>query len=85
MQQKRLTSLIEVSLNVLFGFFISLTAWPYVGELYNIPYTYHSHIGITLIFTVLSVVRGYIVRRFFARGFHLAATQLTKRIISCLH
>ena len=78
--QKKLESLVETCINVAIGFVVSLTAWPFVGELYNIEYSYSSHIGITVIFTVLSVARGYMVRRFFARGLHRAATTIARRL-----
>ena len=75
-----MVSLIEACINVFIGFFVSLAMWPLVGALYDIPYTYSSHIGITLIFTVLSIGRGYLVRRFFARDLHTAAVKLARRL-----
>ena len=79
--QRRITSFIEVCLNVAIGFVVSLLAWPYVGALYDIPYSYSSHVGITVIFTVLSVARGYVVRRFFATGLHNIAVQMARRVV----
>jgi hypothetical protein len=83
--QTRITSLVEVCLNVAIGFAVSMTAWPFVGALYDIPYSYSSHIGITIIFTVLSISRGYIVRRFFANGLHHASVELGKKIYAYTH
>ena len=79
--QKRLTSLVEVCLNTAIGFVVSMTIWPYVGALYDIDYTVSRHIGITVIFTVVSIARGYVVRRFFARGLHRAAARIAGRLL----
>lgn len=78
--QSRAISLVEVCLNVALGFVVSLTAWPFVGALYGIPYSYSSHIGITVIFTVLSIGRGYVVRRFFANDLHKVAVSIARRL-----
>jgi hypothetical protein len=82
--QTRLTSLIEVVLNTAIGFFVSMAIWPYVGSLYDIDYTVGRHVGITVIFTITSIARGYIVRRFFARNLHSAAVRIAKKILSRL-
>ena len=79
-EQKRLESLMETCINVFIGFWISLSIWPAVAWLYGIPYSYSSNIGITLIFTVASVGRGYVVRRFFARGLHQIAVRWARAI-----
>jgi len=65
MKQTKLVSLIETFMTVGIGFCVSLVAWPFVGALYDIPYAYSSHLGITVIFTVLGLTRVYIIRRFF--------------------
>jgi predicted histidine transporter YuiF (NhaC family) len=78
MEQTRVVSLIEVCLNTALGFVVSFSAWPLVAALYSIPYSVHQNLGITGIFTVLSIARSYVVRRFFARKFHEAAWRLAK-------
>lgn len=50
---------------MLIGCIVSYLAWPFVAHLYDIPYYQSQAIGITLIFTGLSFVRNYIVRRWF--------------------
>ena len=79
--QRRLESLVETVIGVAIGFLVSVTAWPAVAWLHGIEYTFSSNLSITGIFTILSVARGYVVRRFFARGLHLAAHKLTRGII----
>ena len=77
--QTRAVSLVEVCLNVALGFCISLAFWPWIADRYGIDYSVVRHIGITIEFTVLSVARGYIVRRFFARKFHELAIRIARR------
>ena len=81
--QTRLTSLIEVCLNTGIGFCVSATAWPFVAWYMGYPYTVGHTLAVTTFYTVLSVTRGYIVRRFFARGLHRTAyawgTSLAKK------
>lgn len=84
-EQTRLVSLVETCINVALGMAVSLTAWPFVGAYYDIPYSYSSHIGITVIFTVLSIARGYVVRRFFARGLHRIAVGLATQVMEAYH
>jgi putative Mn2+ efflux pump MntP len=77
--QTRLVSLIEVCIGVGLGFAVSFLAWPFVAHAFGYPYSVAHNLGITGIFTVLSIVRGYIVRRFFASGLHKLATILAGR------
>lgn len=78
--QARMTSLIEVCMGTAIGFLVSFCAWPIVAHLYGIEYSVQSNFGITAIFTVLSIARGYVVRRFFAKGMHTSAVTLAKRM-----
>ena len=72
MQQTKLVSLIEVCVNVATGFILAWLVW-----LYLIPVFWPHHSSsagegfwITSLFTVVSVLRGYVWRRFFNAGFH---------------
>lgn len=78
MEQTKLVSFIEVCLNTALGFLVSFSAWPLVAHLFGIPYSVHQNLGITGIFTVLSIARSYVVRRFFARRFHETAWRIAK-------
>lgn len=67
MQSKKL-SLIESICNVGSGFIISLLVWVYlIGPLFGIEKDLKQGLGITCIFTGISIVRGYIWRRLFNR------------------
>lgn len=78
--QTRLTSFIEVCINTAIGFVISLTIWPFIGAIFGIEYSYERHIGITVIFTVVSIIRSYIIRRSFERRIHEVAVRWAQKI-----
>ena len=75
--QTRKESLIETCINVGLGFIVSFCAWPFVATAFGYPYDIIHNLGITAIFTGLSVARGYIVRRFFAAHLHNLVRRLT--------
>jgi len=64
MQSKGL-SLAEAVLNTFIGFLISLVVTYIVFPLYNINVSHTDTVQITIIFTVVSIVRGYLIRRYF--------------------
>lgn len=64
--QSKTASLIEQILNVGSGFIISLIVWVYViVPIWNFDVTMIENLAITIIFTIVSVVRGYAWRRLF--------------------
>lgn len=65
MSQSRLESLVEVSINIAIGFGINWTANMYILPLYGFAITGGQAFSIGLVFTAISVVRGYVIRRWF--------------------
>lgn len=66
-QQSRFGSLVEACSNVAVGFFVSLAVWVFVVvPLWGIPVTVADNLAITGVFTITSILRSYIIRRFFA-------------------
>ncbi len=63
MTQSRRHSFIEAMAGTAIGFVISVLASMVVYPLFGHAFTLHQNIGITAIFTVLSIARGYAVRR----------------------
>jgi len=63
--QRKLTSLSEVVAGTAIGFVVSWCAQLWVFPLYGMRLTYSENTQITIIFTLISIVRGYVVRRFF--------------------
>lgn len=64
MQSKK-QSLVESITNTFVGFIISLTAIFLILPLFGVESTPIKNIGITLCFTIISILRGYLIRRFF--------------------
>nr|MCP5019839.1 hypothetical protein [Ketobacter sp.] len=85
MQQTRLVSLIETLMNTAVGFLISFAAWPIAALVTGIQYGAGQHVAIVAFFTVLSVARGYVIRRWFNNGMHVAAVKLAKKALAILH
>ena len=63
--QTRLESIIEIALNTTTGFIISWGVTLWVLPLFGHAVTYSQGFQITLIFTVISVLRSYLWRRTF--------------------
>ena len=64
MGQTRLFSLIEQLFNIGSGFIIAVLLWAYVVTPYiGIEYDMTQGIKVTLMFTIVSVIRGYLWRR----------------------
>lgn len=83
MRQTKLESLIEVNSNIAIGYVASLTLWTFfIVPFYNLPVTIMQNLEITGWFTILAIVRGYVIRRFFNAGLHKAAHKLAGRILA---
>lgn len=63
--QRKSHSFLETFLGTFIGFFISLIAQRNIFPLYGIHISTSQDMQIVLIFTGISIARGYIVRRFF--------------------
>lgn len=78
MNQTRLGSLIEVCLNILIGFSINWIANIYILPLYGFAITGGQAFSMGLIFTVISVIRGYVIRRWFNARLQATAQTLAR-------
>ena len=65
-QSQRLSA-IESATNVVLGFLIAIIAWIPLAWAMDIPYSFSGSVVINIVFTVLSFVRGYVVRRLFVK------------------
>lgn len=79
MTQTRLGSLIESLINVLIGFGISLVITAVVLPAYGHAVTLVDNLQITLIFTIASIARSYLLRRYFNARIHRAARRLANQ------
>lgn len=79
MQDKRM-SLIESISNVAVGFIIAMITWRFlICPIFGFTHSVANNLKITAIFTVISIVRGYLVRRFFNGRFHYRVKPKTER------
>lgn len=64
--QRKVISLVEVCLSTVIGFTIALCAQVFIiFPLYDIKVNMLTNVEITIMFTIISVLRGYFVRRLF--------------------
>lgn len=78
MNQTRLGSLIEAVLNTGIGLAINLVAQRVVFPLFGFDPPFATNLAIAAIFTVISIARGYVVRRWFNARLRSAAARLAK-------
>lgn len=74
--QTRLSSLIEAVINVAIGFVVSLLLTAWLLPAYGHHVTWSQNLQITGIFTIASILRSYLVRRYFNAQIHAAAQAL---------
>ena len=67
MKQSKFQSLIESVVAVGSGFFVALAVQLLIFPLYDIEITLFQNVQIVMILTVTSIIRVYIVRRYFNR------------------
>lgn len=80
MTQTRLGSLIEAIINVIIGFSINFAANMLIFPLFGFHITPSANLALGLIYTVISVVRSYGVRRWFNARLHRLAAKVATSI-----
>lgn len=63
--QKKKVSFIEVCINTAIGYFVALATQIIAFPWFDIEVSLHQQFTIGLIFTIVSIIRGYFVRRLF--------------------
>lgn len=76
MNQTKLGSFIEAWINVLIGFTINFVANMFILPLIGFHITVSENLFIGVLYTIISVARSYIVRRWFNARLHALATKL---------
>lgn len=74
--QTRLSSLIEAVINVAIGFVVSLLLTAILLPAYGHQVTWSENFQITGVFTITSILRSYLIRRYFNAQIHRAARSL---------
>jgi hypothetical protein len=80
MTQTRLGSFIEAIINVVIGFGINFTANMFIFPLFGFHITPGANLVLGMIYTVISVVRSYAVRRWFNARLHKLASAVAASI-----
>lgn len=80
MEQTKLGSLIEAAIGTAIGFLITLAMSPIVYPMFGHAFTLQQNLGITAVFTVVSVLRGYIIRRWFNQRIKQAAQRMAATV-----
>ena len=65
MKQSRAMSLVEAAVNVVAGYVVALAAQMVVFPFFNVSLSFSDNLLIGAIFTVVSLVRSYVLRRVF--------------------
>lgn len=65
MKQTKKNSIIESIIQTLIGLITSILIQLILYPLLNIPVTFNQNLIITIVFFIVSILRGYIVRRIF--------------------
>lgn len=78
MNQSRLESLAEASINTAIGFGVALASQLVVFPLVGITVPLQTNLHIGAWFTLISIVRGYVIRRWFNARIHKLAQHLTQ-------
>jgi len=76
MQQTKLGSLIESGMNILIGYFVALASQLTLFPMFGIHIELSTNLWIGFWFTIISLVRSYIIRRYFNAKLHKAAMKL---------
>ena len=79
MNQTRLESLAEVLINVVIGWVIAFITQLIVFPMFGVHVSLSSQFWISVIFTVVSIIRGYVIRRWFNAGIHKLAIQCIRK------
>lgn len=79
MNQTRLGSLIEALMNVAIGLLVSMVANALVFPRFGFHPTFGENVAITVIYTGISIVRQYILRRWFNARLQAVAQRLATR------
>lgn len=76
MQQSRLGSLIESAMNIFIGYWVALISQLIIFPMFDIHIPLHDNLMIGAWFTGISLMRSYVIRRWFNARLHRAAMRM---------
>lgn len=80
MNQTKLGSFIEALINTFIGFGVGLASQLLIFPLVGVDIPLSTNMNIAAWFTVISVGRGYVIRRYFNASLHSSAQRLARSI-----
>jgi len=80
MSQTRISSFIESLMNILIGYFVALASQLLIFPLFNINISIETNLWIGAWFTLISLIRSYIIRRWFNARLHKLSLTLSGEI-----
>lgn len=80
MQQSRLGSLIESLMNIVIGYGVALLSQLVIFPIFNIHIPLSANLWIGVWFTVISLVRSYVIRRWFNARLCAAAQTIANNL-----
>ena len=80
MQQTRLCSLIESLMNIAIGYGVALLSQIAIFPLFGIHVPLTTNLWIGAWFTAISLVRSYVIRRWFNARLHRAAQAMSRAV-----
>ena len=78
MKQSRLSSLVESLMNITIGYGVALASQLIIFEQLDIHVSFETNLWLGVWFTLISLIRSYIIRRWFNARLHNAAERLTQ-------
>jgi len=81
MQQTKLSSLIESFMNILIGYGVALISQLLIFPMFDIHISLSTNLYIGAWFTLISLIRSYVIRRWFNAKLHNAAQALAKQAV----
>jgi len=76
MQQTKIGSLIESLMNIAIGYSVAIISQILVFPMFDIHVPLSTNLWIGAWFTLISLVRSYVIRRWFNKRLHMAAMSL---------
>jgi hypothetical protein len=80
MNQTKIGSLLETLAGIAIGFVVSLVLTAVVMPAYGHQVTMGDNLQITGIFTIASIIRGYLVRRWFNARLHAVTQRIVRAV-----
>jgi hypothetical protein len=80
MQQTRLGSLVESIANIVIGFGVAIASQLVIFPLFDIHIPLSSNFSIGGFFTIISLVRSYVIRRWFNARLHNISLSIAKHL-----